>query len=756
MRKTLSLLLALLISTSILAQNRSVLLRETFNSFSAPLGWTSTENSYNNWSISSTNFAGGEANELKFSSTPQAVGVSRIITSPVDLTGLSSVAVSFRHFFDKKSMSALIGIATSSNGGQTWSMAWSQTYSEAGQYTVIKSVKTPDMGKPEVLFCIYFQGNSTNINNWYFDDLEITTLEETDAKAESIDMLSIIPAGENEIVFSMQNTGINEITSFEASFEIGGKTVTETFETKLAQFETKQFTFENKVKLTPDIYTAKLEIGAVNGQNDNNLVNNTSKKSITVALGGAQKLPMIEHFSSSTCASCVPLDEQIKAFVAENPGKYTYTKYPMNWPNPGDPYYTQEGNVRKNYYNVGSVPFLALDGKSYGYKMFSQEELDARYNETAFINIKGAFNVNENNISLVADVMSYVDMSDIKVYISLNEKTTHNNASTNGLTSFNHIMMKMFDNAEGNPVDIAAGEYQRYEFTYDLGKTFVEETEDLEVAVWIQDVTTKEIYNSAYLYEYIEHPYPVQNLTLTNSDNLQISWEAPEKGTPTGYNLYVNNELVLENTTELSYIINDADGMYVAEVVALYENDVVSVGVAEKVIVGCHAPVNVEAQFEPFIQNFDFMHRVTLTWDAVNEAESYNVYVNGEKLAETTETTYVTGFDNSGNYIYTITSVCNAVESEHSEPCVVSLDNASIEENNILFDIYPNPVKSKLYIETDYEINEVSIYNVAGINVLKKNKFTDNYINVDNLDRGLYIIKISTKNGDVVRRFVKE
>ncbi len=758
MKKTLLLALALLISTSIFAQKRSVLLRETFDALSAPLGWTTSENAADNWAISTTNKAGGEANELKFNSTPQAVGVSRIITTPVDLTGLSTVTVSFRHFFDKKTMSALIGIATSSNNGQTWSAAWSQSYSEGGQYTVIKSVKTPDMGKNNVLFCIYFQGNSSSVNGWYFDDLEITTLEAIDAKAESIDMGNIVPAGDNEIVFSVQNTGSDAITSFEASFEMNGETITESFETQLAQYETKQFSFEKKINLTPNNYNSKLEITSVNGEQDQNNVNNIARKNIRVALNKTQRLPMIEHFSSSTCSACVSLDGAMKELTAANTGRFVYTKYAMNWPGSGDPYYTSEGNVKKNLYNVGSVPFLAFNGKSHSYIAITQEELDATYDSPAFIDIKGAFNTEGSNINIVADIMPYVNLSNVKVHISVNEKITTENIGTNGLKEFHHIMMKMFPNAEGSATDFVAGEAQRFEFTYDMSKTFVEEMNDLEVAVWIQDIDTKEIYNSNYLYADCGHPYPVKNLQLTNSDKLTISWEAPENATPSAYNLFINNELILENTTELSYVIENPDGFYGVEVVALYENGMVSVGEVETIITGCHAPINITADFEPFVQNFDYRHRVTLNWEAVNEADFYTVYVNGEKLADVEETTFVTGFDRGGTYTYTITSNCASVESEHSEPCIVFLDGTSVEEHEFKFNIYPNPVNDRLHIETEYEIKEIAIYDIYGRQQVAKSPSRQDNLTIDvaDLNSGIYFIQIKTEKGNIVKRFIKQ
>ena len=759
MKKTLLLTLALLLSVTIFAQNESVILRETFDSMSIPTGWTTSDNSTDNWLISTTNRAGGEANELIFNSDPKVSGVSRIITTPVNLTELSSITVSFRHFFDKKSLLGLIGIATSSNNGQTWNSVWSQTYSETGQYDVIKSISTPDMGKDNVLFCIYFQGNSTNINSWYFDDLEINSLVPVDAKAQSIDLGNIIPAGNNVVSFSVQNTGSEVISSFEAEFKMNGETITESFKTELAQYETKQFAFEKPINLTPDNYNSELTITSVNGQDDQNTVNNIVRKNICVALNKTQRLPMFEHFSSSTCSSCVPLERTMQELRDNNPGKYVYTKYVMNWPSPGDPYFTEEGGIRKNFYNVGGVPFLAYNGIGRSNKAVTQEELDKIYNSPAFIEIKGSFNTEGNNINIITDIMSYIDINNVKVHVSVNEKTTTDNFTYDyGLKEFHHVMMKMFPNAEGATIDFKAGEYQRFEFTHDMSNTFNEEIEDLEIAVWIQDIDTKEILNSRYLYEYCEHPYPVQNLQLTNSDNLQISWEAPEKATPLAYNLYVNNELALENTTELSYTIENADGFYGIEVVALYENDITSIGVAENIIVGCNAPININYILETFTQDFDYKHKVTLTWDEVDEADFYTVYVNGEKLSDVNETTFITGFDNNGTYVYTVTSNCNSVESEHSEECIIFLEITGIDENISTMEIYPNPVNDNLNIVTEAEIEDVVVYDIYGRHQVTETPSHQGNLTIDlsNLKSGIYFVKINTEKSNIVKRIIKQ
>ena len=334
------------------------------------------------------------------------------------------------------------------------------------------------------MFCIYFQGTSTNINNWYFDDLEITSIVATDAKVQSIDMSNIIPAGDNKISFSAQNNGSDVMTSFEAQFKMNGETITETFETELAQYETAQFTFEKTIDLIPGIYNCGIEITSVNGQEDQNTVNNTARKSVNVAMSKVQRLPMFEHFSSSTCASCTILEKTMQELRDNNPGKYVYAKFVMNFPDAGDPYYTAEGGKRRVFYNVSSVPFMAYNGIGRGNKAVIQEELDEIYNSPAFIDIKGSFNIDGNNINIIADVMSYVDIDNVKVHITVNEKTTTGNFTQDyGLKEFHHVMMKMFPDAEGSTVNFKTGEHQRFEFNYDMSKTFVEEMKDANTTV---------------------------------------------------------------------------------------------------------------------------------------------------------------------------------------------------------------------------------------------------------------------------------
>ena len=573
MKKTLLLTLALLLSVTIFAQTRGTLLRETFDSAEMPEGWKITGNNAQNWSLSETNYSGGDAYEMKMDYQPVFYnGFTRLTMPTFDLTGVDSVMVSFKHFVDiYTTYPSTIGIATSSSNGMNWDICYEETFYFDGQHNISKVIANEDMGKEKVMICIFFKGNSVNINAVYFDDVEVMTIEANNAKVVSVDVPNNINLGDTDINFSVQNLGVDNISSFVAEYKIGDNTYSQTFETNMASNETKQFSFDQEVYLTPNKYDLNVSITSVNGKDDQDITNNTLTKEINVALSSAQRIPMIEHFSSASCDPCVSVNNMMHNLTENNPGKYTYVKYPAKFP--PDIYNTAECDVRSNYYLVSGVPNVAFNGVNLGATSVSQYQLDNSYNEAAFVNIKGAFNIEGKTINVKTDVMSYVNLENVKTFVSVNEKTTTGNVGSNGETEFHHIMMKMLDNANGNDTKIESGKYQRFEFTYDMSSTHVEDMNDLEVAVWVQDLVSGEVFNSNFLYDYTNHPYPVRNLEVTEVDNnLQITWEAPEENNPTGYNVYVNNELVADNTTELSHSVAKESDLYIVEVVALYDN----------------------------------------------------------------------------------------------------------------------------------------------------------------------------------------
>ena len=86
----------------------------------------------------------------------------------------------------------------------------------------------------------------------------------------------------------------------------------------------------------------------------------------------------------------------------------------------------------------------------------------------------------------------------------------------------------------------------------------------------------------------------------------------------------------------------------------------------------------------------------------------------------------------------------------------LNLDATSITEENITFDIYPNPVNDRLYIET--QTLTIEIYDIYGRRqVTETPSHQDNLsIDVSSLNSGVYFVKVVTENGEAVQRFIKK
>jgi hypothetical protein len=70
--------------------------------------------------------------------------------------------------------------------------------------------------------------------------------------------------------------------------------------------------------------------------------------------------------------------------------------------------------------------------------------------------------------------------------------------------------------------------------------------------------------------------------------------------------------------------------------------------------------------------------------------------------------------------------------------------------------VYPNPAANKMFVENAKLLNSISIINIYGQTVYSATEITG-FINVENLKKGLYIIKSVDKSGTIyTTQFIKE
>ena len=574
-----SILLAFLFALTMTARS-SVYLFEQFDDNFMPTGWTLTGIGADYWYISETYKAGGTPNELYMYCGTQ--GTWRLISPAVDLSGQESVNFSFKLRFERWSNNLNIGIATTSDNGIHWHEAWTEGFTSTCNREISQVISTEDIGNPNVKFCIFFTNSADyNSSNVYVDDISAFVQRDLDIELQGLNVDEVQASGRFEVGMNLFNSGIQSVSSVEGFYQIDDQAAVEqTFNVNIPGGAFADLSFDLPTDVVPGNHQLTVSITKVNGTDDDDPSNNTLSQTVSVACATAQRYPMFEHFTASSCGTCPQLSNQMQTFCNNNPGKYTYVKYQMNWPAPGDPYYTAEGGIRKTYYNVIGLPNLFMDAVDYGFNPATQADFDEHYNTPAVVEIKGSYWVEGNMIHVTADLMPFADLENVRVHVAVSEKTTYNNATINGETSFHHVMMKMLPNAQGTTMSFHAGQMETLQFDQNMAGTHVEEMDDLEVAVWIQKHDTKRVYNSRFLFETPNHPYAPENLTLETSGNgIVATWNAPTEGNPTGYNIWLDETLVAENASGTSHTFDGvtAEDYHCVQVQAVYGDGITSV-----------------------------------------------------------------------------------------------------------------------------------------------------------------------------------
>ncbi|WP_160138510.1 T9SS type A sorting domain-containing protein [Chryseobacterium sp. c4a] len=103
---------------------------------------------------------------------------------------------------------------------------------------------------------------------------------------------------------------------------------------------------------------------------------------------------------------------------------------------------------------------------------------------------------------------------------------------------------------------------------------------------------------------------------------------------------------------------------------------------------------------------------------------------------------------------------------DYNHPIITNTFTTSVQNKEILatsetngkidqFIIYPNPVKDILNIKTKETINKIEIYDLAGRIINSKN-VKENSVNVSDLIKGSYLIKLFLKDKVFVQKFIKK
>ena len=331
-----------------------------------------------------------------------------------------------------------------------------------------------------------------------------------------------------------RNLGTDSVSSMDINYSINGSnTITETVSNlNINTFENDTFNFNNTWNPTIDgTYDISIWASNINGNNDLNNINDTVHKLLHVFNTITTRKPMLETFVSSTSNYSVTGNLDLGLTLSANSGNYSLLKYPMSWPSPGDPYFTNEGGQRRYYYSINTVPRLVMNGVLQNNPIgFTQQEFDEAYNMYSYLDLSANYYVDDQNQTVNVDVNinSLCNTAGIwenlVLHTAVYEHITYNNISTNGEVEFYNVMKKMIPDNNGTVLDSLNGPnnptFVQLSYTFngfynlpgDASNPIdhsiehsIEDFNNLGVVVWVQDVDTKYILQSTEA-----------NLTATN------------------------------------------------------------------------------------------------------------------------------------------------------------------------------------------------------------------------------------------------
>lgn len=497
-------------NAQIISQNFNTALSWTVNKLtgtSTNAGWTRVTTGTN---PTCSPYAG--AGMAKFASYDVAAGNVFALTSPTfNLVGTSSYKVKFSMYRDNTYSTdadrVAVHLTTTATtapaagnllGTVNRSMSLSPTVTTEGWYTYQFNIPAGTSGARFLRMVATSQFG----NNVYIDEVSVEELVTNDLGIESVSVAPIILTGPSySIAGSFKNNGSNAVTSATLNWQVDGGTIYTQNLTgiNVAVGATYNYSHTNQWTPTPGNYALKVWVSNPNGSTDNYLADNETTKTIKVASNSTARKPLLEKFTSSTCGPCAGFNGSVfTPYYTTNSANVNLINYQVNWPGTGDPYYTAETGVRRTYYQVSGAPTLFIDSKTSasGSTAALQAEVNAEAANPGFFAVSAVKYLSGTTMNVSITTTPYL-YGQYRLFAVVVEKQTEGNVASNGETSFKNVMMKMLPDASGTVINCTPNTPIGTGLSVDLAGTFIEDYADLEVIVFVQDYTTKEIMNSA-------------------------------------------------------------------------------------------------------------------------------------------------------------------------------------------------------------------------------------------------------------------
>lgn len=152
------------------------------------------------------------------------------------------------------------------------------------------------------------------------------------------------------------------------------------------------------------------------------------------------------------------------------------------------------------------------------------------------------------------------------------------------------------------------------------------------------------------------------------------------------------------------------------------------------------------------------------SWIEISKAgkKQYRYVINGEGYSSQNSGAEFFGLGNNTIIDYVKVTWLSGVEdvlynvSSNQKIHIVESSTLSVSDNVIdRFSLFPNPSKGKVIVQTNFSSYKISVFNVFGARIFKKDNLKNNTdLDLSNLESGIYFIKVISSGNEWVKKLI--
>jgi len=521
-----------------------------------------------------------------------------------------------------------------------------------------------------------------------------------------------------------------------------------------------------------------------------------------------QRMVVVECFTSATCGPCASINPSLDNLLSNNESISLYIKYHVNWPSDHDPmnqHNPSEVAAKVNYYGVNSVPMSVIDGQWIGNSGSINQNLLNQYAAVSSpLEMRMSHYLNSTNDTIFVVVMGRatndVASNNLKLNVGVIEKLMQYATApgTNGEKNFHNVMKKMLPGSSGQSIPaLNAGDYFVYKFSWALAN--VMDINQLSAVAWVQDATTKVIYQGCKSNGVLD-PFYVKNCKISDLQHMQnyvCSGNSSPYVVVDNFGSEAITNLVLKvsvNGTEIK-TVNWEGTIQTAHSAKIQLGDIEFETVAENELQVEVVTINGGADEyanSVYIHEFSAAEEVVgksfklvirtdndpqdVTWEVANTNTGDVVFSGGPYEEANKLYTELFELNEDGCYVLTIydaggngltngtgyyglkagsKSLFSGSDFKDMESNEFSYANSTdvTENQENTLSIYPNPSNGFVTVDSEGS-NNVSVYSIAGQNVYNQVIDGVSTIDLSSIGKGTYMIVVTNANGESAKQVI--